>query len=973
MSTSDRATRKTTQTTTSQANRDSETLNEVQRQTCSSALIQQAAVDPRSLSPRDILHLQHTLGNKAVGGLLNQRAQQPAAPQKEVTRHSTQAQHQAAAPAAQPIVQPKVVVGPANDPYEQEADRMAQQVVRMPPPAHAPGDGGQKQVQRRDEEDDLTQMKPQLVQRDSAAGFAADEAFETNLNRHRGGGAPLPAEVRADFEPKFGADFSGVRIHAGSESADLNTQIQARAFTHGHDIHFGAGEYDPGSAAGKTLLAHELTHTIQQGAAPVQRQPGPDQTASGEENHPAGASASTGTAHLPGQGAPGKAEASAAGENALQRQDDETLQRHSNAALEEQIEQARLQEELIQTKPGVVQTKRHHSPNADQIQRHLLPFSQQGGLFQGRPTLTMVESLRAEIAGNATQIKAGLSNWLAQQTLPAELTSTKQAEIDKLEWKTSLQKMIGGVPARVDGETGTVWMFTRVGNWYTPEGEVRKDFVKSTMVHEAFHAISANHKGFQNNQLFPSVPEDENVNESLDEAYTEQFGQEVFHQIWGEEAAYTTNYWLPENNRWTGDLGTVVEEVTGLTRADILKSYLNAPQEVSTGYKQNLVKIKSAWEILKGQNRPEGQAPAREQIAAAVAVAKSEPVVVPAAPASAPATQAPASATQAPASATQAAASSINPDKLALFKYINTLPVIRGAPKTMRSDLDQLLESYNEKYKDARIGKIDLLQEYAKWKAANTETPVNNAHVATAAKRLGWESYLQDYGINIFIPTLTAKLNDTLDSIPNSQKSDALRREFGNSTIGTVMGMGDTDDNVAGIIDALGGGGYEAKTATIVLHPKHNDSLDHYVHELGHLKQHEQGITEYDQGETDKTAHKKQALLLDYHNIAVNENPQAHLKKGGDDPTIRVSYKRGVIHERLSAVIEKGKGIEMTLVEAMDLYAKGVPVLNTMIIGISNAADSYTSNTLDGYYIRRYILNNLMIEARMDGLDVGPA
>lgn len=66
------------------------------------------------------------------------------------------------------------------------------------------------------------------------------------------------------MEARFGADFGGVRIHTGDEAAELARDVQAEAMTHGQDIYFGAGKYDPGSGAGQRLLAHELTHTIQQ-------------------------------------------------------------------------------------------------------------------------------------------------------------------------------------------------------------------------------------------------------------------------------------------------------------------------------------------------------------------------------------------------------------------------------------------------------------------------------------------------------------------------------------------------------------------------------------------------------------------------------------------------------------------------------------------------------------------------------------
>jgi hypothetical protein len=81
-----------------------------------------------------------------------------------------------------------------------------------------------------------------------------------------GGGGNLPAPVRKFMEPRFGADFSGVRVHTGDAAAKQSKQLDAAAFTTGRDIHFAKGKFQPDTPAGKELIAHELTHTIQQGA-----------------------------------------------------------------------------------------------------------------------------------------------------------------------------------------------------------------------------------------------------------------------------------------------------------------------------------------------------------------------------------------------------------------------------------------------------------------------------------------------------------------------------------------------------------------------------------------------------------------------------------------------------------------------------------------------------------------------------------
>jgi DNA uptake protein ComE-like DNA-binding protein len=94
-----------------------------------------------------------------------------------------------------------------------------------------------------------------------------NDSFEHGLASSKGSGSPLPSQLRSHMETRFGADFAGVRVHTGSRAQSLSASIHAKAFTHGGDIYFNSGYYSPGTAAGQKLLAHELTHTIQQGAS----------------------------------------------------------------------------------------------------------------------------------------------------------------------------------------------------------------------------------------------------------------------------------------------------------------------------------------------------------------------------------------------------------------------------------------------------------------------------------------------------------------------------------------------------------------------------------------------------------------------------------------------------------------------------------------------------------------------------------
>ncbi|WDD96739.1 eCIS core domain-containing protein [Thalassomonas actiniarum] len=109
----------------------------------------------------------------------------------------------------------------------------------------------------------------------STSDTPASPAFESSLQSSKGSGSPLPDNTRAEMETGIGANFGAVKIHTNDNAAQMNQQINAKAFTHGSDIYFNQGQYNPESSSGKHLLAHELTHTVQQGASP-QTQASPD-------------------------------------------------------------------------------------------------------------------------------------------------------------------------------------------------------------------------------------------------------------------------------------------------------------------------------------------------------------------------------------------------------------------------------------------------------------------------------------------------------------------------------------------------------------------------------------------------------------------------------------------------------------------------------------------------------------------------
>src|SRR5665648_732153 len=218
-----------------------------------------------------------------------------------------------------PSVQSKLTVNKPGDKFEQEADKMADKVMRMPAPAPPekeekvqratlPEEKVQKatlpeekiqkatlpeekiqkatlpeeKVQKKEEEkiqkanlpeEKIQKKEEEKLQRKGGDGTSAVASdTQSAIKSKTSGGQPLSSEARSYMEPRFNADFSNVRIHNDPESARLSNQLSARAFTYQNHVFFSRDQYQPGTSEGKQLLAHELTHTIQQGHA-IQRSP----------------------------------------------------------------------------------------------------------------------------------------------------------------------------------------------------------------------------------------------------------------------------------------------------------------------------------------------------------------------------------------------------------------------------------------------------------------------------------------------------------------------------------------------------------------------------------------------------------------------------------------------------------------------------------------------------------------------------
>jgi hypothetical protein len=111
---------------------------------------------------------------------------------------------------------------------------------------------------------------PERIRRsvpDSGQHTDVETSTESSIGSLAGGGQPLSQAERSFYGPRFGADFSNVRLHSGSQASDLAGTLQAKAFTVGNNIVFGAGQFAPGTSEGRRLLAHELAHVVQQSGA----------------------------------------------------------------------------------------------------------------------------------------------------------------------------------------------------------------------------------------------------------------------------------------------------------------------------------------------------------------------------------------------------------------------------------------------------------------------------------------------------------------------------------------------------------------------------------------------------------------------------------------------------------------------------------------------------------------------------------
>lgn len=162
-----------------------------------------------------------------------------------------------------PLLQKKLQVGAVNDPYEQEADRIAAKISEAP------------------QNDDIRTNAPLHIQRISTSKNGATSLAPASTDKVLASqGKPLEQNLKQNMERHFNHDFSNVKIHSGTEAAKSASDINAEAYTAGNNIAFGAGKFAPDTKTGRHLLAHELTHVVQQSSSGtmLQRQTPPTTT-----------------------------------------------------------------------------------------------------------------------------------------------------------------------------------------------------------------------------------------------------------------------------------------------------------------------------------------------------------------------------------------------------------------------------------------------------------------------------------------------------------------------------------------------------------------------------------------------------------------------------------------------------------------------------------------------------------------------
>ncbi len=336
----------------------------------------------------------------------------------------------------------------------------------------APEEGGDEGVQMKEDEDAPVQTK-----RFDQAPPAPSNNIGSQLKNSKGQGSPLPSDVKTEMETGFGADFSNVKVHTGTQAAEMNQSLRAKAFTNKGDIYFNQGNFDPASKDGKFLLAHELTHTIQQGAATpkadLKQDPAQQAETAPKDKKEAQALTETEASTLKVVAPESKGAAVPPAAKEGKAADPKTGKKDKNGKTVEE-EEASTEEEAPEKKkpdpksdPNFMEVTKNIAVTADQQSAHqpageLSEDSQEAALSPGNERESIAQADQVDEMEeaepkpfNADAFKAKLMERIASMQLPEN-----QDQADKFEENNNIdevnQQAIGDVNSEKDASVGPV-------------------------------------------------------------------------------------------------------------------------------------------------------------------------------------------------------------------------------------------------------------------------------------------------------------------------------------------------------------------------------------------------------------------------------------------------------------------------------------------------------------------------------------
>jgi hypothetical protein len=569
-----------------------------------------------------------------------------------------------------------------------------------------------------------------------------------------------------------------------------------------------------------------------------------------------------------------------------------TVQRHSNSALKSQfVEEDEAAEAAADA--TVVQRRSIHP-----LQRHPMASNTEWVHPPSYGTRKIAEATRiATDQAFVAKIKTAAEH-LADQVLDAGEIPAKKLAIAGMSYRMERWTPTDYNPAQTDASGIRVWIGHP--NYYKPDGSVRVDFLRSTLLHEAMHFVSSNHQGFQGVDKFLDKGE---ANDTLDEAVTEKLSHELASSVLGQNDIYTTNYWNLQARRgldfhltlaglerlatgqaglWLGKMVDVIIEKTGLTWESIRKAFLSdtaagGNAAVRATVESKRAEIAAAWKDKR-------EAALKAQLGAG-AIPKAE-------------------WQQAVMNATAAALSELGaPPAAPTRNQIRDAVNVKLATATPGHEIvsksdprSSSLDDWKQLAETAVANRIDKahanswlrsgIKELTGWKNDVIPDLLLADHVRRANVVLG--GVLKRFPMSwVIVPPGSGIVGSTpFKDYPRLART-LVAPQLLSKSMSELTGIGATKDVHALVEAEMGGGAYEANGDLAIVNLEHV-SFGVVLHEMGHHKQkHSAGLSE------ENVSLVAGAFpLLDLHNIILHENLLAEedLRKGNPDPVIRLRY-----------------------------------------------------------------------------------